>query len=288
MLLAGLPGLGLARRAPAGPPELRVTLRAPDSPDDQRNLYVRAAVALALEKTRATHGGFQLRLTPPMNKRRALLAARSNQPANLLLTASPASSVEGLIPVPFPVHLGVNGYRVCLVNEAVRPQLRRVTSLQDLQGLRIVQGSGWADVEVLRANGLAVTEVGAYEAMFRMVAMGRADLFCRGLLEVGDEWATHRGLAGLALDDQLLLSYELPQYLYTHPGNRTLMERLLLGFNKAYADGSLQALLRLHLQRSLAQLGTAARRVIALQSPPHLTLAEAPNLRLDLRAELGT
>lgn len=287
MLLAGLPGWGQARRAAAGPAELRVTLRSPDGPDDLRNAYILEAVRLALEKTRASHGGFRLHLSPPMNKRRALLAARADQVPNLLLTASPTSDVQGLAPVPFPIHLGVNGYRVGLVNEAVRPLMKRVERLEDLRGLRLVQGTGWPDVAVLRANGLQVQEVGSYEALFRMVALGRADMFCRGLLEIGDEWAAREGMAGLALDDQLLLSYDLPQYLYTNEGNGHLVSRLLQGLTQAHADGSLQILLRKRLQLSLARVGQGPRRLIALQAPPGATLVEAPALRLDLRRELG-
>lgn len=73
---------------------------------------------------------------------------------------------------------------------------------------------------ILRANGFAVAEVNTYEAMFELIQLGRADLFCRSVLEVGDEMRAHAGAKGLALDDSLLLAYQLPQYLYTHPATR--------------------------------------------------------------------
>ena len=75
------------------------------------------------------------------------------------------------------------------------------------------------------------------------------------------------GLRGLALDDSLLLAYDLPQYIYTHAGNQVAIERIGRGLRMAYADGSLQALLRQHLQPSLALLNLPQRRLMTLNVP---------------------
>jgi len=107
----------------------------------------------------------------------------------------------------------------------------------------------------------------SYSAMFHLVALGRADLFCRSVMEASHEAAAHAHLKGLALDDSFLLRYALPQYLYTHPDNRLAMERLALGLRLAFEDGSLQALLHRHVQPSLQGLGLASRRVFTLKSP---------------------
>ena len=90
-------------------------------------------------------------------------------------------------------------------------------------------------------------------ALFELVAVGRADLFCRSVQEIGQELQAHAGVKGLALDDSLLLSYDLPQYLYTHAGNQVAIERISRGLRLAFADGSLQALMRSYLQPSLAR-----------------------------------
>jgi hypothetical protein len=134
--------------------------------------------------------------------------------------------------------------------------------------LRHVQGRGWADNDILRANDFAVAEIATYEALFQMVALGRADLFCRSVLEVGEEARARAGMRGLALDDSLLLVYDLPQYLYTHPGNAAAIDRVARGLRLAHADGSLQALVRQHLQPSLAQLNLLQRRIFVLDVPP--------------------
>lgn len=254
--------------APAWAQELVLTLRAPDSDTDLRNAYVRDAVQLALDKTRASDGGYRLQISAPMNKRRALLEAAQQAAPNFLVATGPdAGRAAGLVPVLFPIHLGVNRYRVCFVHVNSRALVREATTLAAVARLRHVQGRGWADADILRANGFTVSEIATYEALFQMVALGRADLFCRSVLEIGEEARAHAGLKGLALEETLLLAYDLPQYLYTHPGNEVAIDRVGRGLRLAFADGSLQALLRQHLQTSLALLNLSQRRLLQLNVP---------------------
>jgi hypothetical protein len=267
-LLQGMAALPAAAAGPARAQELTVTLRAPDSETDLRNAYNRDAVQLALDKTRASDGPYRLQTSVPMNKRRALLeAAQQSVPNFLLVTGPEAARAVGLVPVLFPLHMGVNRYRVCFVHTPQRALVRAAHTLAEVARLRHVQGRGWADADVLRANGFTVAEINGYEALFQMVALGRADLFCRSVLEVGEEARAHAGLKGLSLDDSLLLAYDLPQYIYTHPGNQVAIERIARGLRAAFADGSLQALLRLHLQPSLALLNLGQRRLVTLSVP---------------------
>jgi len=270
-----LPGVSASASAPA----LVVTLRAPDGVADPRNDFVGGIARLALERTRDSHGGYTLARSVPMNNVRALRAAGQNDPPNLLLPVAPDVGREaGLAAVAFPIHLGVHGYRVCFVNPARREQLRAVRRLADLGPFLHVQGKDWADVSVLRANGLKVVEVTSYPAMFQMVALGRVDLFCRSILEAGPELERHAGLPGLVLDDSLLLAYDLPSYFHTHPSNLALIERMTAGLKRAYSDGSLQALLRQRLQPYAPLLQLARRRVIQLASPPGWPDATEPRL----------
>ena len=187
---------------------------------------------------------------------------------NFLVATGPESGrAAGLVPVLFPIHLGANGYRVCFVHAPRQAAVRAADSLEAVARLHHVQGRDWADVPILRANGFAVTEVNTYESLFQLIEVGRADLFCRSVLEVGEELRAHAGVAGLALDDSLLLAYELPQYLYTHPANKAAIDRIARGLRRAFADGSLQALLRRYLQPSLAALKLPQRRLFTLATP---------------------
>ena len=265
-LLTGLPAWLAA--GPAWAQGLVITLRAPDSDVDMRNAYVRDAVQLALDKTRSSDGPYRLEKSTAMNKSRALLeAARGTVPNYLVVTSPETGRAAGLVPVLFPIHLGVNRYRVCFVHAPRQAAVRAADSLAAVAALRHVQGRGWADVAVMRANGFNVAEVNTYDALFELVAVGRADLFCRSVQEIGHEIQAHLSLKGIALDDSLLLAYDLPQYLYTRRDNRVAIERLERGLRLAFADGSLQTLLRRYLQPSLALLNLPRRRLITLETP---------------------
>ena len=265
-LMTGLPAWLVA--GPTWAQGLVITLRAPDTETDMRNAYIRDAVQLALEKTLASDGPYRLQVSTLMNKRRALLEAfRRTVPNYLVATGPEVGRAAGLVPVLFPIHLGVNRYRVCFVHAPRQAAVRAADSLAAVAALHHVQGRDWADVAVMRANGFRVDEVGTYQALFDLVAVGRADLFCRNVLEIGHEIQAHAGLKGLALESSLLLSYDLPQYLYTHPANRLAIDRVERGLRLAFADGSLQSLLRRYLQPSLAKLDLSRRRLIPLVSP---------------------
>ena len=277
--------LPTAWSAPASAAQpLVVTLRAPDTAVDRRRDYARDAILLALERTAAAYGPYRLMDSSPMNKRRALLSAQANEPANFLITASPAATQGlGLALLPFPVYLGINGYRVCFAPRERLPELARIRNLADMARFRHVQGREWPDVAVLRANGQQVIEAPNYETMFEMVALNRADLFCRSLHEIAAEAAAHAHLSDLAIEPHLLLHYELPQYLHTHPSNRVLIERVTRGLERAYADGSLQALLRRHLKPAIEQFQVAKRLVLELKAPPGWHPPPGPQYRLDIR-----
>jgi hypothetical protein len=264
---------------PARAAELVLTLRAPETAADQRQVYHNAVLRLALDKTRASHGPYRLRQSPPMNKQRALLSAQQRAYPNFLLVSGPevVRAQRDLVPVRFPIYLGATGYRVCFVAPAAREAVAGSQSLEALRRFRHVQGVGWADGAILRANGFEVQEVPSYDAMFRMVARGRTDLFCRSVLELSGELRAYAELDGLTLDRSFALLYELPQFFYTHGDNRELVERLTLGLRQAHADGSLLALFRTHLLPGLRQAELGRRRLFRLQTAP------LPELGFDYR-----
>ncbi len=264
LLLAGALCLPIATHAAE---ELVVTLRDRESVKDQRGNYFNEAIQLALEKTVNSHGPYRLLRTPPMNKERSLLSAQRRAYPNMVVTAAP-STVKGLrlVPVPIPADLGVTGYRVCFVSVEKRPAVATARTLNELRRFRFLQGKGWADAEILRANGFKVDEVAGHDSMFAMLAKGRSDLLCRSVLEVHDELLAQADSPGLVLDASFMLVYDLPLLLYLHPDDKKLLQRLTNGMRRAWRDGSLQALLMKHLQPSLAGLALDRRRIFHLQS----------------------
>ncbi|RZJ12450.1 MAG: hypothetical protein EOP39_03565 [Rubrivivax sp.] len=245
-----------------------VTLRVPESDTDPRTTYHDAVIRLALDQTVKSHGPYTLEFAPPMNTQRALISAeRKLYPGFVMSMSRGERRVGNLVPVRFPLHLGAAGYRVCFVSPQAEAAVAGARTLNDLRRFSIVQGAGWMDGAILRANGFRVEEVSRYEAMFGMVAQGRVDLFCRSVLEVGKESESHADMPGLMLDRSFVLVYDLPKFFYTHRDNQALVERLTRGLEMAYADGSLMNLFRAHLRASVRFADLPRRRVFKLSTP---------------------
>ena len=235
--------------------EFVVSHRAAYEPGDTHHLYSTALLQLALEKTRAEYGDFRLQSMPSRNYARSLKAVVDNTYPNLVIETSYEQALThhaDLDFVNFPVDLGVLGYRVCFMNPKLKAAGVKIKTLAQLQQYTFVHGVGWADTIIFRHNGLRVQEIENYSGMFLMVIGGRVDFFCRGANEVLGEMEQFKHLAKLAVDDHFMLVYPLPRFFYLNKANKLAKQRISLGLDMAYADGSLQQLWQEHHRPSLA------------------------------------
>ncbi len=250
--------------------ELVVWHRSPLDFGNNRYIYDIEVLRLALEKTRPAYGDYQLRGLPATNYARLLHSLRQNTHPNLILEISYDKKWDEsheLTYVPFPIDLGIIGYRICFVNPAVKEEIKQVTSLQDLRQYTMGQGVGWADIGILRHNGFTVTEVSSYTSMFKMVAGGRFDLLCRGANELMDEFEQYKTIGKLTYDESFALVYTMPRFFYLNGKNVLLKKRLEEGLHLAYADGSLMELWRRENQLSVEFAQMPKRKVFNLDNP---------------------
>ncbi|WP_421273204.1 hypothetical protein [Aeromonas taiwanensis] len=261
----------LALTLPSSPmAATRFTLIGPESSEDARMDYYRAAMQLALEKTRPEYGDYELLDAVRMNKARMRIEVQ--KPGKIALFIIDSWPQERPHPevslLPFPIDLGILSYRVCFVGQDSAQALASVSSLAQLQGFSQGVGKGWRDADILRYNGFRVHEVSNYESLFRLVARGRVDLFCRGANEILTEWERHHpDLPELAVDNHLVLFYPLLHAFYSHANYGKERERLRLGLQLAWEDGSLKRLWRQHFQPSLAFTRLASRQMFSLANP---------------------
>jgi len=216
-----------------------------------------------------------------MNTARALAELKKGSQPNFMLKMSydPKLEANGLLRSKLDVDLDIIGYRACFTRTSLLPSLAQVHNLTQLQQFSHGQGSGWVDTQILEANGFNVVSVGQYESLFRMVASGRFDLFCRGINELEGEWRAHRQLPGLAVEPSLLLYYPLPRFFYANPRDADGLKRVEEGVRIALADGSLQRLWLSHYGPSVTFAKPAQRRLFRLTNPmlpPGLLPAEQP------------
>lgn len=245
------------------------TYRAAESDSDARYDYDTDILRLALENTIDTDGPYQLEPSPKMNYSRAQLYIESNNLPNFFIKLSyePEHKNRNMSFVPFPVDLGIVGYRVCFAHPEIIRELSQVDTLHDLQGFTHGQGNGWSDVKILRHNGFNVITVAQYESLFMMVASRRFDLLCRGANELFEEFTMHRHIQNLSYDESITIFYPLPRFFYTNSANTEALDRIHRGIIKAYNNGSLQRLWLKHYKESVdfAQLGR--RKTFVIENP---------------------
>lgn len=250
--------------------ELVITLRAPETAADKRKNYPIAAIKLALDKTQAKYGSYTIKYTTQMNTQRLLAAARANVFPNLVIQAGYDDAIlakDGLTFIDFPFDLGITSYRICFINPVIQAELKSINDIEQLKRFTIVQGMGWPDTKILRHNGFTVIESNSYDGLFKMIPARRADLFCRGINELKNEYSDFKHLSDLSYDTSFALFYPLPRYFYLNKSNPQLKLRISEGFQIAYKDGSLKRLLFEFYADDIKFSKIPERKVFTLESP---------------------
>ncbi|MFD2206995.1 hypothetical protein [Kiloniella antarctica] len=245
------------------------TTRAPESPNDKRQDYTIKLLELALEKTKSKYGSYKLEFAPlGSNIKRSLADARQGKYENFFVRNSVSlKNVDQMAAVPFPVDLGIVGYRVAFTSEGTKALLNSVKNLEDLKKFNIVQGFGWLDTKILKSHDLQVESVSSYEGMFKMVANGRVDLFTRGVNELLEEWIAHQHIPNLAYDESFTLYYPLPRFFFTAKENKEAAQRIHEGLIIAYEDGSLIELWEKSYGPSITFANLNSRRYFEIDNP---------------------
>jgi hypothetical protein len=237
--------------------------------EDLRRNYFDDLLMLALEKTRPDYGEYELQPSPKMEWRRLLVLMKQNQYPNMVFVESYRDGFGDAINasyINYPLDKGLLSYRICFVNAAVKEKVAQAQSLDELRQFTIAQGTGWPDVAVLRSNGFTVLEFETYPSLFKMVIGGRADLYCRGLNELKNEYETYKELGQLEYDESFVLQYPLPWFFYISNSNRVLHQRISQGLAVAERDGSLKKLWLEHFKSSIEFAKLKQRKLYRLEN----------------------
>ena len=187
---------------------------------------------------------------------------------DVMWLASNQEAEDTLLPIRFPLLKGLLGYRLNIINPLNQGTFKAVKNVADLQKLKFGQGSGWPDVEILRANNLQVITTSKYENLFYMLEGGRFDGFPRGVLEPWVEIEAHKDL-GLTVDSEVVMVYELPFYFFVDPENRNLANLISQGLEKALSNGAFDQYFFGHqmIRGALGKAHLAERKVFNLKNP---------------------
>lgn len=248
-----------------------ITILAGESESDSRHLYERELIRLSLEKTKDKFGPYQIVSAPSMSHARGIESMRIDRFPNFIRTFGydPKLAEDyGFAYVKFPIHRGVTSYRTCFIPAAAVDRVARIRDQAELQQFSYGMGLGWTDSDILRHNGFTnIEEVGNYESLFKMTALGRVDFFCRGTNEVLNEYQQNQHIPGLAHDKSFAIYYPIPLLLYANKVNKPTLDRIEEGLHASIKDGSLVKLWTRYYKDSIDFASLHTRKIFYLKSP---------------------
>lgn len=235
---------------------------------DPRKFYELEVLKTALEKTIEKYGEYELIPSPRMNLKRAITTLKLNTIKNFILKMSITKELlDELAYANFPIDRGIVGYRVSFISPKMKNKIGDFNTLEKLKKLRIGQGIGWLDVDILRHNGFNVKTISDYEALFNMTVLNRIDLFSRGINEILGEYESYKHIKNLDHDRTFVLYYPLPRFFFTHKSNEKAMKRIEEGLILAYKDGTLDKIFDKYYKNSIEFLHLENRKIYKLENP---------------------
>ncbi|WJG10297.1 hypothetical protein [Aliiglaciecola sp. LCG003] len=232
---------------------------------------------LALTKTKTEYGDFELRkVEGDINLGRLMKQMGKGVYTNFFFKVSITDDLLANFHVlKFPIDRGISGYRIAYAHKDTGEQLCSMYNEESLKRLILVQGTGWLDSSILGYNGFNVYNVSNYESMFDMVDTKRADLFFRGINEIGLEKGYLDGhYKNLVVEPCLAFYYPLPRFFVTNKNNLKNGARVELGLRKAFEDGSFIKLWEEYFLANIERANVSERNIIQLENPFIKTLDE--------------
>jgi len=267
LALLGLVAALVAKTAHAQEPY--IVYYAQGTGGDAETTFPFQVLKLGLSKTGKP---YVLRASPigRANTQRTADAMAADGPIDVVWIGASVIDDQKMSPVLFPIDMGLLGYRIFLINGSRQNEFSQIKTIEDLRKMVALQGTGWADVEVLRSAGLHVRTAPIYADLFRMTVNGRADYFPRGAFEAySDKRKFADSAPGLAVEETLLLRYPYSFIFYVKKTDTNLHDDLYRGLVAAFDDGSFKTLFSSNqdFQSVLNGAHLKARRVLDIDNP---------------------
>lgn len=230
----------------------------------KRDTYFVSLLDMALARSGEEYQLIEVKL-PDYSEKRSVLLIESDQYDVHWLNTTPERERQ-LVPVRIPLDKGAIGWRAFLIRPDMQSVFDKVTSAADLRPLIFVQGHDWPDVPVLLKNEFAVERSSNWEGLFRMVALNRAQVFPRSILEISAEQKENVS-EGLVIEKNLILRYPAAYYFFVAKNNRRLANALEVGLKRSFADGSFDEWFFRNFGEPITALNLQNRKVISIDYP---------------------
>lgn len=205
------------------------------------NAYFGQLLQLALEKSKAKYGPYQLAPLDIDISQRRHFRELNNGVINVFWTMTNYRRELDALPVRVPLMKGVYGLRLLAANEHDLATLAGVQSLGDFAPFTFLQGRDWPDTQILRLNRLEVSTDVSEGDMYEFTRRHPGYLFPRAVTELYSETES-RNISELAGESLLLIRYPAVMYFFVAKQDTLLAERLEYGLKAAMADGSFDQL----------------------------------------------
>ena len=232
---------------------------------DENGRYALAMLKLALSYS---DPAYIYKETPEAYTQQRMVEEVLNGHDDVMWAATSQNLENSLTPIRICLYKGLLGHRIFLIRAGDQARFDKVKSLDDLRKIPIGQGKGWADTEILQANGLKVVVPVKFNSLMYMLEGGRFDGFPRGVFEPFAE-VNNWSKLNLAVEKHLMVVYKMPYYFFVAPSNKELARKLESGLNRAIADGSFDKLFLSdpRVQEAIQKADMKNRKIFNLDNP---------------------
>ncbi len=237
----------------------------PINESDMRHDYPLTLLKLALSKT-----GVRYTLTP---SERILLQGKSirqlkeNREINILWVMTDVQREKELLPIRIPIHKGLIGWRVFLINQNFADRFDGISDFQSLTKLTPLQGAEWPDTKILQSNGFNVHTVTDFPEAFTRLVLNQGDFFPRAVSEVLGELNAKSIDPDIVLEENLVIHYPTAMYYFVNRSNPTMARLIETGLRRALEDGSFDNIFVSHHREALLKVDIANRKIFQLENP---------------------
>jgi hypothetical protein len=238
-------------------------------PSAGENFIRHHSYPIALLKLAIAQSGNNLELVPSkkfMHQGRALKQLQAGKDIEVLWTMTSKEREGELTPIRIPIYKGLIGWRVFLSSNPNILGANKALTLEQIKSLETIQGHDWPDTHILARNGFNIQNSPSYAGLFSMIALQRADLFPRSVIEVWDELKQFES-QGVGLEAHTIISYPTASYFFVSPHNKALAIRIEEGLLEAIKSGSFERLFNQHFAAAIEKTAVSRRTHYRLNNP---------------------
>jgi hypothetical protein len=238
----------------------------PASAADHRREYAKALLRQVMERTVPEFGPYTISYADAhMERPRLFEALKEGRLVNV--TAYPADGrwLKELLSVPVPIDMGLQSWRIALIDQRQQERLRKLRLPGELKQLKAGVGVAWVTLASLRDNGYSIVTGGSYAGLFDMLMAGRFDYLPRGINEIFQEYDERKAaFPQLAVEDSILLHDQIVSMFFVSPRHPRLQRRIAAGMESLLRDGTLERMVLQHHRGHLQRAQICTRRRIEL------------------------